>query len=1452
MTVWSQLPLTAEHATYLRDQAAITAEVAQAAGIRSATSVDELPEWAQSWGEQAVPAIVFPWRSPAGVVVEQVRPDTPVVWDGEPHKYLWPRGTSSILNAVRPDNDADTVLIVEGTKQGYAAASWAPDGVAVYAIGGCRSWSTDGVAIPDLAVVEDRAVAVALDADAATNLEVYIAGTKLAQACEAEGARSVKYLWLPGSGTSGLDDVLAQRPPEKRTALLDRLIAKAKSRPAESRPKPRKATRPAPVVNPNRGMVFVDGDRLEVINQITRALLEKWDARRLFSHGEVLSMLTGVEMKPLVKGVFLDLLQETTATVRRAGDDGEAIVHTWPDAQTVDAVMSRAGWFAPLDRVARAPFIRPDGTVCQANGYDQDTGAMVVMDDQLTAIQVPDHPTDAEVALARKLLVEEWLGDFPFHSAADLANALALVLTPFVRGLMDKVPMAVIDGLQMGVGKNLLADCVNLLATGHATEPLPWTRDDEEVRKVITAAFRTGADIFVFDEAHHLDGAALARALTSATYKDRQLGVSQMLGFPNRVTWMSLGNQVRVEGDITRRVYRIALRPTAPNPESRRTDSFRHPDLLAWTREHRAELLTAALTLVRAWFAAGRPTPSRGVSFGSFETWERVVGGIVENARQLGFLDNLAEWKSETSFDTRYWTQHVTWLLDTFGSGTVFTCAQARDAMAKDPHSETPPGLTDLSENPRDYNRRLGQAYARMADRYFDGIQLVRASKGGVHNHVSGWTIVEPGAGFTPDVSESNGPVGGIGGIGGNPTPTRDAEKTSSARDASPRDYSTANARVVPRVGEGLGVPPVPPVPPVGVPGRDNSGVKRAPVQRRPDLDRVEKALADAGVEQPDLFSTQEPLPAYPTVEIRELDARGAVTLPEGVVALDIETASEEQLWARGPEFVRLCGYQTGGRITLTSDAYQLARIIEGATLVIGHNVMAFDLVAFARNYGVDLMKLAADGRVFDTKLAAILNDPPTPGSAQAKIQREYSLDNLGARLLGATKTGDLKALAKEHGGYDQIPLDDERYARYLVGDVDLTARLADQLRTNPYVRREHRVAAIAAQIRLSGFRVDVPELERRVAANRDARAGHLEALAARYGLPTTKKDGKPSRSPHATAEGKAAIVQAFTDLGVELPKTEKGAPSFGKPALARVAEHHADRDEVMALIELVSSLNGVRTVYETVLAHLHGDRVHPEIGLFQASGRWSTTKPGLTVMGKRGGKYAEREVFLPEPGHVIISADLAQVDARAIAALSQDPAYLAMFNPGLDLHREVATRVWGDPGRRDDAKAIGHGWNYGMGIAGLARNAKVSEDVAREFDRAMREQFPGLITWRDGVRADGEVGRLLDNGFGRLMRVDPNRAWTQAPALMGQGCARDLMMEGLLRLPADVVPMLRAVVHDEVILSVPVDDVDEVECAVVDALSFMWAPTGAEYQVQIEAGLGERRGSNWGDVYRK
>lgn len=564
--------------------------------------------------------------------------------------------------------------------------------------------------------------------------------------------------------------------------------------------------------------------------------------------------------------------------------------------------------------------------------------------------------------------------------------------------------------------------------------------------------------------------------------------------------------------------------------------------------------------------------------------------------------------------------------------------------------------------------------------------------------------------------------------------------------------------------------------------------------------------------------------------------ARSARTAP---VAFDLETAGLE-LWSYGPGFVRLAGYRAGDDIAITADPAALP--ITGTTLV-GHNIWAFDLLALARWHGLDLTAVSA----IDTKLLAFVNDPPPAKMNEGQIEKHYSLDAVGERLLGVTKAGDIKAIAKQHGGFDQIPLDDPEYVAYLRRDVELTEGLAAALPLTDYAVRENEIARITAVMSLRGFRVDEELLSTRLGKALATRERMLERLKA-LGLPSTKKDGSPCRAPHSTEEGRAAIVAAFAELGVELPLTAKGSPALGQEAMDFVAERFP---EARRLAETVKSLNGVRSIYETVSANLVGGRVHPQISLRQATGRWSVTKPGLTVMGKRGGRHIEREIFVADEGEILIAADLSQVDARAIAALCQDRAYLALFEPGIDAHAEVARMVWGDPGRREDAKAIGHGWNYGMGPEGITKRAGVSLDTAHQFDQAMRERFPDLVRWRMEVRSAARAGELLDNGFGRKMRPDPERAHTQGPALMGQGCARDILMHGLLRMPPELWPMLRAVVHDEVVLSVPIEIVDDVETAVVDALSFPWAPPGADVPVQIVAG-GIGRGRSWGEVYAK
>lgn len=1352
--------LTHEHATYLAAHA-VDLTLATELGVYSAASVDDLPDdWRQGIGRH-LPGIVFPWTSHDGRVCVQLRPDAPPIDDdGEPKKYVFPKGVAPVLWQVRSAPGSTKVLIVEGSKQCLVAARYAPLGFDVYGIAGCWGWSHNGVPVVDLEVVDEREVVVIFDADAASNLNVYNAGTRLAEVLKAEGATKVSWVRLPAGRKAGLDDVLATRTPERRDRFLGRLVDSAAIKVADSKPRPKPGKDRPDLPRPGNGrpVVVVDDDRLVVIGKIVDALIQRWDGTELFNYGEIISRAVGTRMQPVDRGAFNNLIAEATMPVL-LGLNG--YVHTWPDLNTMQAVLASAEKFTPLDRITQVPFIRPDGSVCTAPGYDEATRTLLVPSDDLTGIQVPETPTQAELAAARELILTEWLGDMPFPEDGSRANALGLVLTPFIRGLVPLVPLAVVDGLQMSVGKNLMADCFSILVTGQAADPKPYNDDDQEHRKVLLAAFRAGDELFIFDEAHTLQGANFARAITAMTYSDRILGVSTMAHFPNRVTWVAMGNNVHVNGDMARRVYRIRLAPTTPHPENRPLSMYRHEDLRGWTAEHRAELVTACLTLVRGWFAAGCPSVSGEAWFGTFEAWQRMIGGITEQLGLDDFLGNVREWRSETDFYAQWWVSHLAWLAEQFGTNVEFTSAEVKSKAMADPAGyQAPPNLDDPAE--KGYGKALGQAYSKIKGRAFEDLILIKP--GVTHSSkVSKWAVIPVGGG---DRGEPGGTL---------TTYTRGKTRSSSEE----RDYKEKGLEGSPRV------PPGPPRP----------------------------------------------------------------------LVLDLETAEAGSLYSYGPGFVRLAGVSAPeSSILLTADIGRVVDMVRRADLVVGHNVMAYDLVALARYHGLDLQALVRRGAVFDTLLAARHVDPPTARVKGVDFDRRYDLDRLGERLEVGGKNGDLKALAKEFGGYDQIPVDDPRYRDYLTGDVELSARVYEKLVTDsPYLEREHRVAAVAAQVSLNGFLVDHELLDERLAQGEARKREALDWLADHHGVPLTNAKGEPYAAPLATKVGRAALVEAFTAAGATsfwtTGKTGDIATSY--EAMRHLASEYAHLPKVVGIAKRVARVVTTRTVYTTIQGALVGDRVHPSVTMRQSTGRWSLTNPGLTVLGKRDGRYVEREVFVPDPGEVIVAVDLSQVDMRAVAGLSQDQAYIEMLRSE-DPHAEVAKLLFGDVSKREEAKAIGHGWNYGRGIRAICEDNDLPPKLVRQFDQSMRDRFPRLVEWQDEIRALAESGELLDNGFGRPMRPDPSRAHTQAPALMGQGCARDLMMEGLLRLPVEVLPMLRAQVHDEIVLSVPEADAAEIERAVIEALSFEWAPPGASLSVPIIAGGAGRHGVSWGDVYRK
>jgi DNA polymerase-1 len=578
-----------------------------------------------------------------------------------------------------------------------------------------------------------------------------------------------------------------------------------------------------------------------------------------------------------------------------------------------------------------------------------------------------------------------------------------------------------------------------------------------------------------------------------------------------------------------------------------------------------------------------------------------------------------------------------------------------------------------------------------------------------------------------------------------------------------------------------------------------------------------------------------------------------SLSVTNTLTGFDLETHDAADLFTHpAGEFIRLVGAGTEDNVTVTPDTALCAPLTASGTLV-GHNLALFDLIASDRHLGIPVEDTIP--RAHDLRFAAFQLDPPS--SAQTKpgpMFKSYSLDALAHRYLDGEKSPDGKLLAKEFGGWGSIPVDDPRYVAYCRDDVSLALRLAQVIPQTDYDRREMEVAAITARATLSGFRADVPALTARVAELEVESAAGKELLSGTYGFPLVNGQGKPAKAPQRTTAGKAAFEAALSAAGFPLARWTRGKDgslSLGKEIMG-YALAHAEKngnEGAASVIRAVSEMNGLRNNAANLLRCVAGDRVHPRFEPFQGAGRWSVKEPGLSVLAKDG-EDSERQYLLGEPGHVVVSFDANQVDIRCVAAHSQDPNLIAIVNdPDRDIHSEVAVMAFGDAlgKHRFHAKSCDLGWLYGRSVNGLANTPGIEREAAERVDASMREQFERVMVWQNEVRTRAESGQLLDNGFGRRLRCEPGREYTQAPALIGQSCTRDIVAEGLLRMKAmhpELIPLLRVIVHDEIVMSIPEDRVDEISAMVLGSMTMEFKG------VQITWGRSPA-GRTWADCYK-
>lgn len=319
-----------------------------------------------------------------------------------------------------------------------------------------------------------------------------------------------------------------------------------------------------------------------------------------------------------------DLMSRASSYVRA---DGEKHVQTAPPMPVAQILAARRTHrnVRQIEAVVTSPVFLADGSILQVRGYSPQARVYLEPD---VEVDVPDQPTREDARAAVRKLAD-LVCDFRFASRADLTSWLAGVLTPLCKTAIGNAPAPLfcVSAASPGAGKTMLTD-VAAAIVGARAEVRPYNpKDPSEWGKRLTAFVRAASPVSVFDNCNGPIGDEnLDRLITSPVWSDRVLGASDAPPMANVSTWWATGNHIEPVADTVRRVLMIRIVVDEERPQER--TGFKCPALVDHVRENRAELLTAALTILRAYHVAGRP-PQALPAWGSFVAWSDLVRGAL-------------------------------------------------------------------------------------------------------------------------------------------------------------------------------------------------------------------------------------------------------------------------------------------------------------------------------------------------------------------------------------------------------------------------------------------------------------------------------------------------------------------------------------------------------------------------------------------------------------------------------------------------------------------------------------------------------------------------------------------------------------------------------------------------------------------------------------------------------
>lgn len=291
-----------------------------------------------------------------------------------------------------------------------------------------------------------------------------------------------------------------------------------------------------------------------------------------------------------------------------------------PPREVVEQIAAMAGeWpFAPLYGVISTPTMRPDGSLLVTEGYDPDTGFVLLASPAMP--EIPERPTKQD-ALEALATLNALLVDFPFANEPSRSVAMSMMMTPVLRAaLPPAVPAHVITAPEAATGKSYLQDIAAAIAIGDRCPVMSVSNSAEETEKRLIGAALAQFPIIALDNVSVLlMGDFLCQVTERPVLQIRPLGSSNMIRIANTFTAFANGNNLTVGADFVRRTLQCALDAQLENPEARQFST----DPVATVLADRGKYIAAILTIARAYIVAG--SPGRLPQRASYQGWSDTV-----------------------------------------------------------------------------------------------------------------------------------------------------------------------------------------------------------------------------------------------------------------------------------------------------------------------------------------------------------------------------------------------------------------------------------------------------------------------------------------------------------------------------------------------------------------------------------------------------------------------------------------------------------------------------------------------------------------------------------------------------------------------------------------------------------------------------------------------------------